>query len=363
MCRSLYLLLLLGLLSTARAANVKKAVARIVSPDGIDGLVTFTEEDGGVHVHAEIEGLSVGPHGFHVHQYGDIRELDTLNTLGYHFIYSCEFVANSTCDDDQQHGFPPSEVRHPGDMGNLQVDTGGHATYDEVLGQQKMSLSSDLKSIVGRAVLVHMGNDTGIQPYGNAGGPAAAGVIGLMNTEADDDNNDALGPDVPAADSLVCVFSGDDGLYGEFLVTNQFASPDLRVQFNISNLPEGDYTMAIHTYGDLSDEDGGKIGDVWSSDLPSTFEFDVNSNQADAGSVAYDGKWDRLDSLRDAIGRSCALHKGDEDGDILAVGIVGLAHSEATIITNVEKENAGNLLSPLALLTALLVLLSLARVH
>lgn len=364
MSRVLCVLLLLGLLGGARSATVARAVARIVSPDGVDGLVTFEEVDGGVHVVASIEGLSVGPHGFHVHQYGDIRELDTLDTLGYHFIYSCELDTNSSCADDQSHGLPPSQVRHPGDMGNLQVpDAGAAAEYDDILGQGKLSLSNALKSIVGRAVLVHMGNDTGVQPYGNAGGPKAAGVIGVMNTDEDGDTNEAVGPDVPAADRLGCVLAGGDGVAGELLVSNLFSSEDLRVQFNISGLPKGDYTVAIHTYGDLTDENGGSIGDVWSSDLPTTFDFSVSGDQSDAGSVAFDGSFDKAASLRDAIGRACALHAGDADGDIVAVGVVGLAHIDAGIVTNVQADSKGSLLSPLSLLVAALVFLSLSRLH
>jgi Cu-Zn family superoxide dismutase len=345
-------------------ADVKKAVARIVIPNGVQGTVIFEEVDDGVHVTASIEGLSVGPHGFHVHQYGDIRQL-SLATLGYHFIYSCELDVNNSCANDQQHGFPPSEVRHPGDMGNIQViDSDYPAIYDEILGQQKMSLSSSLKSIVGRAVLVHLGNDTGVQPYGNASGPAAAGVIGLMNTELDDDNNEAMGPDAPPADKLVCVFAGDDDISGTLLVTNAFSSPDFRVQFNISGLSEGEYSLTINTYGDLTEADGDRIGPLWSwssSDVPSNFDFKVGKDQEQSGSVAYDVTWDRVDSLRDAIGRACALRMGDEEGEIMAVGVVGLAHIDAEIFTNVEKENAGSALSPLSLVTPLLILLSLSR--
>jgi Cu-Zn family superoxide dismutase len=348
---------LISLIAAARGAVVRKAVARITSPDGVDGLVSFTEESGGVHVIASISGLAVGQHGFHVHQYGDIRDLTTLSTLGYHFIYNCEFVANSSCEDDQTHGFPPSQVRHPGDMGNLDVlSPSTPATYDDVLGQQKMSLSDPLKSILGRAVLIHLGNDTGVQPYGNAGGPAASGVIGLLNTDDDNDPNEAVGPDVPPVDQLMCLLVGED-IRGEVLVTNKFSSPDLRVQFNISGLAEGDYTLSLHTYGDLTDPDGGSIGDVWSSDLPSSYAFSVGSNE---DTVAYDRTWDTLDSLRDAIGRACALHAGDEEGDIVAVGVVGLAHVDAEIETHVPDVSAGSCISSLLSVSILSSILTLA---
>jgi len=64
-----------------------------------------------------------------------------------------------------------------GDLGNLDADTNGHATYDRV--DRHVSLNG-AHAVIGRAVIVHAGEDDLVsQPTGNAGGRVACGVIGI----------------------------------------------------------------------------------------------------------------------------------------------------------------------------------------
>lgn len=138
----------------------------------VEGTVTFTAafEKGkcGVRIKAQVSGLSKGQHGFHIHTYGDIRRSNG-KLAGGHF--AAPFPRSLP------HGLPDSKKRHWGDLGNLVAWGGGNAAYsrfDSVL---------QLKYIVGRAVIVHAGQDKGpeFQPSGDAGARQAHCVIGYAN--------------------------------------------------------------------------------------------------------------------------------------------------------------------------------------
>ena len=109
-------------------------------------------------------------------------------------------------------------------MGNLE-STGGVTSGSITLGQEKMSLTDALRSVVGRVVVIHSNEDDGTQPYGNAGAPMAYGVIALG--PADEADNAALAPTVPKVDKIVCNFEAPRGgetgtvVYGDALLTLQ----------------------------------------------------------------------------------------------------------------------------------------------
>ena len=190
--------ILVGLSSilAVQAATVLEATATIRSSDHPDlsGYVTFHHVDGtnplsGVVVDVSmLSGVPPGRHGFHIHQFGDSTSAETV---GGHFIPLCGFrraraldgdadvtnpsptlecgsdAAGRKCACDEIHGFPPSTKRMPGDMGNLDCAADGTCVLcfeDETvalnngcstkktLGQEKMSLSYDLRSIIGRSL-------------------------------------------------------------------------------------------------------------------------------------------------------------------------------------------------------------------
>ena len=61
-----------------------------------------------------------------------------------------------------------------------------------------MDLSSDLRSIVGRAIVIHtLADDGNPKTTGNAGGPLAMGVIGIAAVRTAGDTNDAAAPNIP----------------------------------------------------------------------------------------------------------------------------------------------------------------------
>lgn len=153
------------LLADTEIVTVTQAKAEIRPAAGqqVKGTVTFEKVTGGVRVVADIEGLTPGKHGFHVHEKGDCSAPD-FSSVGAHFN-----------PDNQPHGGPDSEKRHVGDLGNLKAGPDGKAHYDRV--DTLISLNGD-NSIVGRAVVVHSAPDDYVsQPAGNSGNKIGCGVI------------------------------------------------------------------------------------------------------------------------------------------------------------------------------------------
>ncbi len=147
--------------------GITKAVAVLFPTKGNDvkGRVTFTHTSEGIHVHAEISGLSPGEHGFHIHEFG-VWSPDG-KAAGNHF--------NPT---NAPHAGPHSAKRHVGDLGNVTANANGNAVYD--LDDPHLNFHGAL-SILGRGVIVHEKADDlkTQQPPGNAGGRLAVGVIGV----------------------------------------------------------------------------------------------------------------------------------------------------------------------------------------
>lgn len=149
-----------------KMAEVTKGVAVVVPTEGSQtkGTVTFTKTDKGVEVVAEITGLTPGKHGFHIHEFGDLRSPDGT-AAGGHF--------NPT---GEPHGAPTGEHHHAGDLGNIEADASGNAKL--TLVHEKLSFEGP-NSILGRAVVVHAkADDLKTQPTGDAGGRVGVGVIG-----------------------------------------------------------------------------------------------------------------------------------------------------------------------------------------
>ncbi len=129
----------------------------------VRGTVTLTQEPGGIHIVAELAGLTPGEHGFHIQETGDCSAPEAVSA-GKHF--------NPT---GAPHGAPDAEQRHAGDLGNLVADASGNARYDRV--DPRLRLEGP-ESVVGRSIVVHDGaDDLASQPGGNAGPRAACGVI------------------------------------------------------------------------------------------------------------------------------------------------------------------------------------------
>lgn len=149
-----------------------KAVA-VLKGTKVSGVVHFeqTAENEPTTISYEITGHDPNAlRGFHIHEWGDLT--NGCISAGRHFN-----------PFKQTHGGPDAEVRHVGDMGNIKTDANG--TAKGTLTDHLIKLIGPT-SIVGRAVVVHCGQDDlgkgGNEESlktGNAGARAACGVIGL----------------------------------------------------------------------------------------------------------------------------------------------------------------------------------------
>ncbi|CAN8062645.1 unnamed protein product [Agarophyton chilense] len=121
-----------------------------------------------VRITANISGLSQGPHGFHIHTYGDIQSHDGASTGG-HF--------SDPSGSDRKHALPGEYPRHWGDFGSVVATANGTASYDRV------DYTIKLRGITGRGMIVHALEDmgSGAQPSGAAGPRQARCVIGFAN--------------------------------------------------------------------------------------------------------------------------------------------------------------------------------------
>lgn len=159
MKKTLFALLLAGNATAwaAPPAPIKVELAPTVG-NSARGSLTFTEQAGGVGVQGQVENLSPGNHGFHVHEHGDCS--GSGEKAGEHYN-----------PHTKPHG-APSPDHHIGDLGNLVADNNGRA---------KVSAKVEgvtLTALKGRAVIVHeKADDLQSQPAGNAGGRIACGVI------------------------------------------------------------------------------------------------------------------------------------------------------------------------------------------
>ena len=152
---------------TDNSDMITKAICVMTPTEGNEakGLITFTQTDGGILIEADIEGLSEGNHGFHIHEWGDISKSDGTSAGG-HFN-----------PDNSEHAGPKDAIRHAGDLGNITADENGKAYYEHI---DSLISFTGKHNIIGRSIIIHVGEDDLVsQPTGDAGGRVAQGVIGV----------------------------------------------------------------------------------------------------------------------------------------------------------------------------------------
>ena len=134
------------------------------------GEVTFAQaENSRMTITAELQGVQpAGLHGIHVHEVGDCSAPD-FTSAGGHF--------NPT---GAPHSCPPDPSRHVGDLGNIEIGDDGNGTL-ELTTDMDMFGDDPTQSIVGRAVILHAGeDDCTSQPSGDSGERIACGLIALV---------------------------------------------------------------------------------------------------------------------------------------------------------------------------------------
>jgi Cu-Zn family superoxide dismutase len=149
-------------------ALIRPAGAAATQPSmpKVTGTAKFSQTgSSSVMMVVDLKGLPPNStHGIHIHEKGDLTAPD-LTSAGPHYDPAMT----------KQHGGPDSPKHHGGDAGNLKADDKGDAHLELTL--QGVSLTGD-KSIIGRSVIIHAGqDDLHSNPAGNSGARIAGGVI------------------------------------------------------------------------------------------------------------------------------------------------------------------------------------------
>lgn len=153
--------------STAGGSSTATATLQGAPGDAVSGTVTFHATADGVHIVAEVQGVDgAGKHGFHVHENGqcDHEGEAHFTSAGGHFNPA-----------GAEHACPPTDPRHAGDLGNIEVGANGSARME--MSTNLLSLSGP-NSVIGKAIILHANpDDCKTQPTGNAGDRLACGVV------------------------------------------------------------------------------------------------------------------------------------------------------------------------------------------
>jgi len=138
------------------------------------GVITFHEDPSGtLSITGTISGLNPGKHGMHVHELGDVSG-------------GCESAKDHFNPTNLIHGDKMNTTRHVGDFGNVEAGPDGVA---QVNIQDSLARLSGPNSIIGRTLIVHVGeDDLGMRgdpeslKTGNVGPGFACGVVGKADS-------------------------------------------------------------------------------------------------------------------------------------------------------------------------------------
>ena len=143
------------------------AAAAIMDADGAPmGTVTLTQGPQGVLVHADLQGLTQGGHGFHIHSIGACAP--DFSAAGGHFD-----------PEGNSHGFLFGTGKHAGDLPNVIAHADGTARAQFFTNEVTLAADDDrsLFDDDGAAVIVHAEADDHGEDSGVAGARIACGVI------------------------------------------------------------------------------------------------------------------------------------------------------------------------------------------
>lgn len=146
-------------------AESRTASATLKPAPGVDlsGKGEFSSGPEGVRARVKISDAKPGKHGIHVHEKADCSDIPG-KSMGSHF-----------APDAKQHGLLDSQVRHLGDLGNIEVAADGSGSVDVLV--PNATLDSGTNSYVGRALVIHEKEDVGTGDSGESGTPIACAVI------------------------------------------------------------------------------------------------------------------------------------------------------------------------------------------
>lgn len=151
---------------TPATPEARRAVADLDTTPAtkLQAEASFEETAEGVKVVLQVEHAKPGKQAVHVHEIGDCSDISG-KSMGEHF-----------APDYQQHALPEITHRHLGDLGNIEIDREGKGVL-EITAPRATLKPRDPSSFLGKALVVHEGEDKGTGPSGDSGTPVACGVI------------------------------------------------------------------------------------------------------------------------------------------------------------------------------------------
>ena len=160
------------------------AMCELTKDHGVEGLLLMAGAPGAPTVIVgEIHGLEPGPHGLHIHEYGNLT--DGCASAGAH--YNPDGVDHGNINEG-----------HVGDLGNITADDDGIARIEIVA--PRVELIGE-RSVVGRSFVVHKGEDDlgkgGDEESlktGNAGDRLGCGVIVMTENTMNEGKLDEVLP-------------------------------------------------------------------------------------------------------------------------------------------------------------------------
>ena len=143
---------------------------------GVSGVAKLSQAPGEkTLIEASIKGLSKGLHGFHIHQFGNLIE-------------GCKSAGPHYNPFNQTPGGPEDEVRHVGDLGNIEQKSENKEDEATYRWEDQLVMLSGPNSVIGRSMVCHADpDDLGKGGFsdslttGHAGARLACGVIALSN--------------------------------------------------------------------------------------------------------------------------------------------------------------------------------------
>lgn len=154
---------------TTNASAIKKISVQLDarSASTARGMAYLSEKDGSVVFEAKITGLDPGMHAIHLHEKADCSSVDGKSSGGHW---------NPTF---QAHGkWGTAEGYHKGDIGNFEVNANGIGSIRMRTDEWCIGCGDEEKDIVGKAIVVHQGEDDfKSQPSGAAGSRVSCGGI------------------------------------------------------------------------------------------------------------------------------------------------------------------------------------------
>ena len=135
------------------------------------GIVTITESNYGLVFTPNLQGLSEGLHGFHIHENPSCEPKEKEGKLTAGLGAGGHWDPKGT----KQHGYPWQDDAHLGDLPALTVLHDGTATNPVLAPRIK-----HLDDVRGHSIMIHVGGDNHSDhpaPLGGGGARMACGVI------------------------------------------------------------------------------------------------------------------------------------------------------------------------------------------